>query len=196
MTDYDKTIEIIKSDKEDYFQAEWNAYTFGEYNPEKTVRRLEMRVSHTVVREIGQGMDIKLESYLAVSEYLTDIWRYALTSNRLHIAPDSKLDHPFWQLIREDVTFNVPSKNIKIVRKKKDSVAAIERNVSQVIGNLVSMCARNHKMTAELILKQLRKTVFYYDIEKAYASRGMGEQDILELIDQGLKRRRFIGKAA
>jgi hypothetical protein len=155
-----------------------------------------MRVSHTVVREIGQGIGVNLESFIDVSEYLTDIWRYALKNNRLKIAAESKILHPFWQLLMEDVIFNVPSKNIKICRKKKESVAAIERNVSQIIGNLVSMCARNHKMTAELILKQLRKTSFYYDIERAYSYRGMGESEILDLIDQGLKRRRMIGKAA
>jgi hypothetical protein len=193
---YDKTKEIIKSDKVDYFQQEWDAYTFGTYDKEKPVTRIEMRVSHTVVREIGQGIGVNLELFLAVSEYLTDIWRYALKINRLHIASDSKLLHPFWQLLMEDVIFTVPSKNVKICRKKKDNPAAIQRNVSMVLGNLVSICARDYKITAKQILQQLKCTIFYREVQKAYRERGMGEHDIIDFIEQGLKRRRMIGKAA
>jgi hypothetical protein len=196
VTDYDKTKEVIKSDKEDYFHAEWQAFTFGVYDAEKMVRRLEMRLSHTVIREIGQGIGVNFESFLEVSEYLTDIWRYALSKNYLRIAKDSKLLHPFWQLLMEDVFFTLPAKGLKIVRKKKDSLASIQRNVSQILGNLISIAARNPSITAIQIIRQLRLTTFYDSITCAYSERGMSEDDVLDFIDKGLKRRRMIGKAA
>jgi hypothetical protein len=194
ITDYDKTKEIVKSDKQDYFQAEWQAYTFGDYDSDKTVRRLEVRVSHTVIREIGQGIGQDLESFLQVSEYLTDIWRYALEKNRFLMAKN--LLHPFWQLLLQDVFFTLPAKGIKLTRKKKDSLAAIQRNVSQILGNLISICARNPKITAKQVILQLRLTSFYDYIAKAYSERGMSDDDVLHFIEKGLKRRRMIGKAA
>jgi hypothetical protein len=194
ITDYDKTKEIVKSDKQDYFQAEWQAYTFGGYDPDKTVRRLEVRVSHTVIREIGQGIGQDLESFLQVSEYLTDIWRYALEKNRFLMAKN--LLHPFWQLLLQDVFFILPAKGIKITRKKKESLAAIQRNVSQILGNLISICARNPKTTPVQVLASFRRTFFYEHILDAYRERGCNEADILDIIEKGLRRRRMIGKAA
>jgi hypothetical protein len=119
MAIYDKSYEIIKSDKVDYFHNEWGVYSLGVYDSEKTVRRIEARIHHSVTREIGQGLGVSFEDFETVSKYLTDIWRYALKINRLNNQPGKELVHPFWQLLLEDIEFTVPAQNIKIARKKK-----------------------------------------------------------------------------
>ena len=194
---YDKTREIIKSDKVDYFHDYWDSYTFGDWNKDDTVRRLEMRVPHTAIREIGNALDVELESFLQVSEYLTDIWRYALENNRLHIDQKKKILHPFWQFLLEDVEFLMPSRNLKLVRKKKQDVAAIERNVSQILGNIISVAARNPQVTARHVLSGLKKNrLIYQTIVRSYQQRGKLECEIEFFIEEGLKRRRLKGKAA
>jgi hypothetical protein len=192
---YDKSYEIIKSDKVDYFHQEWSVHSLGVFDKEKTVRRLEMRLSHTVIREIGRGIGVELESFLAVSDYLTDIWRYALKMNRLLMAQGSKLIHPFWQLLMEDVIFSVPAQNIEISRKKKDDVAAIARNVSMLLGNLISICARNAMSSTDVIIF-LKRTTVYPQILEVYRQRKMNENDLEEFINEGIRRRLLIGKAA
>ena len=191
---YCKSAEIIKSDKVDYFQEQWQIFTLGTLDTEKTVRRLEMRVTHTIVREIGNALGVVLESFLDVSKYLTDIWRYALKTNSLKIAEGSKLVHPFWQLLMEDVFFYNAAQNLEISRKKKDDVSSIEKNVCMLLGNLISICARDGLSSLD-VKSFLQKTNVYPRILEVYRQRGLNEDDLVEFIDNGL-RRRLIGKAA
>jgi len=120
MAIYDKSYEIIKSDKVDYFNEEWNVYSLGAYDKAQSVRRIEARLHHTVIREIGLGMGLEFEGFNQVSDHLTDLWRYALERNRLMIDGDPRgYLNPFWQLLIQDVHFYVPAKGVKISRKKK-----------------------------------------------------------------------------
>lgn len=117
---YDKGYEMVKSDKVDHFQSEWNIYSLGTYDSSQTVRRIEARLHHTVIREIGLGLDLKFEGFNQVADHLTDIWRYALERNRLMIGGDNQgYLHPFWQLLMQDVFFYVPAQGVSISRKKK-----------------------------------------------------------------------------
>jgi len=122
MAIYDKSYEIVKSDKVDYFSEEWNIYSLGAYDDTQTVRRIEARLHHTVIREIGLGLGLVFEAFNQVADYLTDLWRYALERNRLMINGDARgYLNPFWQLLMQDVIFKVPAQGVKISRKKKRS---------------------------------------------------------------------------
>lgn len=192
---YDKSYEIIKSDKVDYFHDEWSVYSLGVYDPRNTVRRIEARIHHQVIREIGQGLGISLESFVDVSNYLTDIWRYALKINRLNIMPGKDLIHPFWQLLLEDVQFTVPAQNIAIARKKKDSVDPISRNITSLLGNFISLCYRQG-YEADDIMIHLKVLPFYPRIKQYYKQRGVPEEGIRDLVKQGVTKRRMLSKIA
>ncbi|MCL7422879.1 MAG: hypothetical protein M8364_18470 [Methylobacter sp.] len=190
---YDKGHEIIKSDKVDYFTREWAAYSIGTYDPDKPVRRIEARLHHQVIREIGLGLGVELESFEQVEQYLTDIWRYALTRNRLMM--DEKTVHPLWQLLMQDVFFYVPAKDFNICRKKKVAVDPIARNIASVIGNLVSIYARQGLKTGT-VMAQLKLLRCYPEIVRCYRSRGLNEDDLRQTVERGLNMRRLVGTAA
>ncbi|WP_374089749.1 hypothetical protein [Methylomicrobium lacus] len=189
---YDKTCEMKKSDKVDYFTREWGWYSLGSYDPSKTVRRIEVRVHQSIIREIGNGLGVELESFEQVEKYLTDIWRYALRKNVLML--DKKLIDPFWQLLLEDVEFLVPATNTVITRKKKQAVDPIARNVSSIVGNLVSLCARQ-RMNANQVYTQLRLMAVWPMIDAYYRSRGINKTEFLQYLEKALSLRRIIGSA-
>ncbi|MBE0471328.1 MAG: hypothetical protein IBX55_17680 [Methyloprofundus sp.] len=191
---YDKTQEIKISDKVDFMREQWDVYTLGTYDKLAPVKRIEARITHQIVREIGNGINEELESFEQVSDYLTDIWRYALTRNRLDQSTTT-ID-PFWQLIQEDCLFYCPDNGLYIKREKKTDVSAIGRNFTAILGNLISVMARNREMKAINVLKQLKKMSFFPDMMRYYESRQILEHELHELIERGLYLRRLTGKAA
>jgi len=192
-TAYDKGYEAVKSDKIDYFNIEWGVYTLGEHNQQAVTRRIELRFHHTVIREIGLGQDKPFEAFPDLIPYLTDIWRYGLERNRLN--QDKNYIHPFWQLLMRDVYFYHPAQNIDITRKKKDSVDPIARNITSIIGNSITICARMG-MTTKKFMIYLRTLPYYPEIITYYRSRGLNESDLRQSVEKGLSMRRLIGKAA
>lgn len=191
---YNKSVEIVKSDKKDYFHHEWGVQSQGVHNPDYPVYRLENRLHHSVIREIGHFLDVELESFAQVVPYLTDIWRYALDRNRFDIRKAHI--HPLWQLFYEDVRFFLPSQSRKLSRKKKESVDPIAKNIALILGNFISIQARYSDCTAKRVMAQIRMLPFYDKIVNYYKFRGMGESDIFETVEKGLALRRLIGKAA
>lgn len=193
---YDKSKEIVKHDKLDYFHREWQNYTLGSFDSSKKVRRVEVRFHHSVIREIGEGMGKSLESWIDVAEHLTDIWRYGLERTRVRLSsnPNSVVD-PFWQLLMQDVYFYVPADGLHICRKKKESVDPVGKNISLLIGNMITLCARNGHDTKQ-VMGQLKRLNFYPQIVSYYISRGLSESDLRENVEKGLAMRRIIGKAA
>jgi hypothetical protein len=195
---YDKGYEIIKSDKQDYFHDQWGKQSQGLFNPDKPVRRLEIRLHHQVIREIGEGIGKPLESFIDVVRHLTDIWRFALSKNRLHLDTDKKILHPFWQLLMEDVSFYAAlqgSLGQPITRKKKQAVSPISKNIGLVLGNMMTIYARQ-QMSVKAVMRQLRTLTFYPDIVSYYESRHLTESDLREYVEKSLCLRRLIGKAA
>ncbi|MDO9049069.1 MAG: hypothetical protein Q7U66_15230 [Methylobacter sp.] len=194
---YDKSYEMIKSDKVDYCKEEWNVYSLGTYDQTQSVRRIEARLHHTVVREIGLGLGLEFEGFNQVADHLTDLWRYALQRNRLMIDGDARgYLNPFWQLLMQDVRFYVPAQGVKISRKKKEAVDPIARNITSVIGNLVSIMARRNDCTVRHVMRQIHRLHIWPEIQTYYRSRGKDDDDLREQIKEGLEKRRLIGKAA
>ena len=192
---YDKSYEVIKSDKLDYFHREWSAYTLGDFDNTEPVRRIEARLHHQVIREFGIGMDKTLESFIDIVPYLSDIWRYALTKNRLNSDDQHEYLHPFWQLLLEDVFFYVPAKGSLLNRKKKESVTPIAKNLGLALGNMITIYARQH-MSVKQVMQQLRLLTFYPEIISYYRSRNLTESDLKEYVEKSLCLRHLIGKAA
>jgi hypothetical protein len=191
---YNKSVEIVKSDKKDYFHDQWGIQSKGAHMPDYPVYRLENRLHHSVIREIGHFLGVELESFEQVVPYLTDIWRYALDRNRFDIRKAHI--HPLWQLFYEDVQFFLPSESRKISRKKKESVDPLAKNIALVLGNFISIQARYSENTAKRVMAQIRMLPFYTKIVDYYLFRGLSESDIFEAVEKGLALRRLIGKAA
>jgi len=190
---YNKTKEIKVTDKVDYFHGLWTAYTFGDFDPEKPVWRIEMRFHHQVVREVGEGLGETLHSFQDVAPYLTDLWRYALMKNRLDHS--STYIDPIWQLFLEDAEFVHPAQGLWIRRKKKQDVSSVGRNFAAIIGNLISLSARQNQ-TVGHVMKQLKRLDCFDDLLRYYRLRHMSEADLRQQIEKGLALRRLIGKAA
>ncbi|MEC4749805.1 hypothetical protein [Methylomicrobium sp. Wu6] len=189
---YDKSFEIKKSDKVDYFTREWGWYSLGTYDPDKSVRRIEARIHQSIIREIGNGLGVELESFEQVEKYLTDIWRYAISKNVLML--DKKLIDPFWQLLLEDVEFLVPAQNTFICRKKKQSVDPVSKNITSIVGNMISLCARQ-RMNANQVYSQLRLLAVWPMIDAYYRSRGIYKSEFIQFLEKLLCLRRIAGSA-
>lgn len=117
---YDKTVEAIKSDKIDYMQHEWGVYTLGDYDNTVNVRRIELRLHHSVVREFGLSRGEEWQSYKEVAKHLNSIWQYGLSRNWLKLkGKTTDYIHPFWQLLIHDVKFYDCASPVKLARKKK-----------------------------------------------------------------------------
>jgi hypothetical protein len=192
---YDKSLEIIKSDKLDYFHREWGKYSEGVHNPKMTTYRIEARLHHQIVREVGNGLGVNLEAFIDIIPYLTDLWRYALSKNRLNEDYKHKDIHPFWHLLMQDVYFYVPAQNVPIMRKKKESVAPIGKNIGLVLGNMMTIYARQG-LKPKHVMRQLKLLSFYPEIQTYYLDRGFTESDLWKYVKKSLILRLKIGKAA
>lgn len=190
---YRKDREIQVSDKQDHFYRVWDVQTMGAWDKEKPVWRIESRFHHQVVRELGLSQNEEFEDFASVAEYLTDLWTYALQNNRLDI--DDKRIDPFWQVFKEDAEFIHPPVGFFFRRAKKQSHGNTVKNYGQIIGNLISVCARHH-MKAEQVYRQIKRLDVWDDLLSAYSAAGKNESDIKQMIEKGLCLRRLVGKAA
>jgi hypothetical protein len=190
---YQKTRETIKHDKVDYFHRVWNEDGGGWFDPEKPVWRIELRLNHSIMRDIGNGFGDEIESFDQASKYLTDIWKYGLDRNRL--MSTARYIDPFWQLIMEDVVYKRPAKGVVVRRVKKKDMSNAGRNVAMMIGNIVTLGARR-QMKALEILEMLEGMTIYSDITEYLESKGLNHLHLLPMIERGLKLRRMLGKVA
>lgn len=194
---YNKTLEVTAHDKIDYFKHEWEVYTLGQFDPEKPVWRVEFRFHHNVINQIAEGIGKLLKRFLDLEPHLTDMLHYALLKNRLDETKGGTYIDPFWQLLYDDVTvYHIPGGKVRIVRGYKKTPASAVKNYGQIIGNIVSVCARRGYDTRQVML-QLKHLDFYEDLVKLYKENGKGgEPGLREAVEKALCLRRLIGKAA
>ncbi len=190
---YRKDREIEVSDKQDHFHRQWDAYTFGEYDKELPVWRIEARFHHRVIRELANSQGLIVEKFADAVEHLADFWRYALMNNRLDQSR-TYID-PMWQLLIEECRFDHPPSGFYFSRKKKESIGNTAKNYALIIGNMITVCARKGYRTTD-VMKELKKLSFYDDIVKSYQHRGKTETELREQVEKALSLRRLIGKAA
>jgi len=185
---YDKTKEIIHSDKQDFFFDRWCFH-----DTSKPVYRIEARFHQHVIRECGLYQNETFEAFQDVEPYLTDLWRYALDSNYLRLSKGDFID-PYWQKFQEDTVFLHPSSGLFFRRMKKQSQGNTGRNYAQIIGNIITVAARLG-FSPQQVMSQLKKLDFYDQIVEYYRHSGRTESDLREQVIKGLNLRRLIGKA-
>ncbi|OSM07018.1 hypothetical protein MAIT1_00075 [Magnetofaba australis IT-1] len=189
-TVYRKDLEMVKSDKVDFYRQLWGEM----YEADKPVWRIEARFHHSVMREIGNGTDgARVRTYYQATDILTDLWRYALERNRL--MDSVRFIDPMWQLLMEDVEFIKSAQGLNIKRVKKQDAAAIEKNIGLMLGNAITVAVRRG-VTFEQLIISLRNFALWEDIEGWYLSKDMTFNDFVIWLRKKVHERRMTSKVA
>lgn len=207
---YNKTREALARDKIHFWEGIWNTAssedpTVSDYDPERDVWRVEMRFHQSVLREFAQGIPCNVDTgecldmehgfqrFIDVVPHLTGLWRTALKTYRLDHSRG--LIDSAWQLLQEDARFYDHEPHFLYKRARKAPGLGNEKNVALVVGNLISLYARQGFTTHEA-MHYLTQCGAWDDITNYYRRRGIGAAQLRLLISQRLVERRLLGKAA
>ncbi|MBR9827160.1 MAG: hypothetical protein GYB41_00675 [Oceanospirillales bacterium] len=199
---YNKSKEIIAHDKIDYFHGIW-ASKLGHdweplWNPDQDVWRLEFRFSQTVLRQFAeynttQDKKCNLSTYESASEYLANLWAYAL--DRFRLDHNRRFVDPFWTLLYEEAEWSKPAPDFIAKRQYKTAGIGNEKNVTLALGNLISIYARNN-ITARKAWSCLKKSGLWRDLMGYIKAREITKTDLFDMIERGLLERRLTSKVA
>src|SRR5690554_941375 len=196
---YAKTKEIDVSDKRAFMESIWETATNEQcfpdtcYDQEQPVWRLEIRFHHRIINEIAdgtEGMPV-IKSFIEAVPHLTGFWQYALRANRLEVKKNWV--HPIWTKLRDDVVFSHPAPQLLYKRAKKQPGCGNEKNVSLAFGNLLSIYARN-RFNPRQAWDCLKKSGLWDDLTNYYRNRDIAENELFQLVQDGLIKRRLLGK--
>ncbi|MDF3920041.1 hypothetical protein P3W43_14360 [Salinicola salarius] len=207
---YNKTREAHARDKIHFWESIWERAssddpTVSDYDPERDVWRVEMRFHQSVLREFAQGipcnvdtgecldMDHGFQRFIDVVPHLTGLWRTALKTYRLDHSRG--LIDSAWQLLQEDARFYDHEPHFLYKRARKAPGLGNEKNVALVVGNLISLYARQGFNTHQA-MHYLTQCGAWDDIANYYRRRGIDAAQLRLLISQRLVERRLLGKAA
>ncbi|GAB2782126.1 hypothetical protein GCM10027040_05210 [Halomonas shantousis] len=207
---YNKTKQAHAVDKIHFWEGIWQEAADDEplssaYDPDLDVWRIEMRFHQSVLREFAQGvpcnpdtgeeldMNHGFKRFLDVVPHLTGIWRSALQSHRLDHTRN--LIDAAWQLFQEDPRFLAQPPHFLYKRKRKAAGIGNEKNVALVVGNLISLYARQGFTVAQAI-RGMHHCGVWDQIAEYFRHRGIGADAFRKLIGQKLIERRLLGRAA
>ena len=198
---YNKSKEIDVSDKRAFMESIWecasNEQCFPDtcYDPEKPVWRLEIRFHHRIVNEVSQGTAnmAPIYTFAHAVKHLTGLWRYAMERNRYEAKREWV--HPIWTKLRDDISFGHPAPDLLYKRAKKEPGCGNEKNVSLAFGNLLSIYARNRFNTRQA-WDCLKKSGLWEDLCNYYRRRDIKENELYQLVEDGLVKRRLLSKVA
>lgn len=192
---YRKDLEIIKSDKVDYFHDFWGRYTLGEHNPDAPTVRVEFRFHHNVINQFGETLKKDLTTFSAVSEHLTDLFRYGLQNCRYMY--DKTHIHPLWQLLHEDIQFLHPACDDALFKRTytKNDTSAIAHNIAIALGNLLSIYART-PLHIDQIREEIEQLSIYEHIQAWNVKRNKSDAWFWAAFHKRLKERRLASKFA
>lgn len=205
---YNKSKEIIRSDKRDFMHSVWSGEMSGNWTPDQIgfepehgdVWRLEFRFSHHVLNQFdevfqslpGKGVkDLNMKSYREAFEHLGALWQYAMDQFQL---AEGKLYHPTRSLFMLDADFNQHHKDVIYKRVRKEPGIDNARNVALALGNILSIHAR-HGYTARRSIDFLRKTGIWEDVQGYLRERGISIQEFHESWRDRLRERRMLKNA-
>ena len=196
---YDKSKEIDVSDKRAFMESIWETSTNEQcfpdtcYDQAEPVWRLEIRFHHRIINEISDGTEGRpvIKYFIEAVPHLTGFWQYALRANRLEVRKNWV--HPIWTKLRDDVVFTHPAPQLLYKRAKKEPGCGNEKNVSLAFGNLLSIYARN-RFNPRQAWDCLKKSGLWDDLTNYYRNRDITENELFQLVQDGLIKRRLLGK--
>lgn len=189
---YRKDIEAEKHDKIDFWQGVWGQL----YDNTKEVWRIELRFHHTVLNELANGMGVKNPTTAyRWYPYLREIWDYGLNNNRLELAKHHI--SPIWQFLRDDAPDKLASKYafIPCVRQKKSVTPSAIRNIANMLGNMVSLYARQ-QIDFSHLWQAVQDLHIFPLIKQRLKDTGKTIDYLREKLESSMLDRYLIGKAA
>ncbi len=212
MCGYNKTKQMKKVDKTEFFVAAWNGEfpifkTTGSYDEKLPVQRLEHRFSHKILSQFHEGLHNdsipcdsglpSLKNYADASYYLDRLWQYAMlqfkylrTKQRFHLE---------WDKFIEDACFTCNENSInddfKMKRVIKKQGVDNSKNVAAALGHIISISARN-RCGANAVLRLLRNSCIWNDVLRYFRDKGFRKGDMKEWFADALIKRRMLGMAA
>ncbi|OLO02615.1 hypothetical protein BTW07_18795, partial [Salinicola socius] len=159
----------------------------------------------SVLREFAQGVPCNVDTgecldmehgfkrFIDTVPHLTGLWQTALGKYRLDHSRN--LIDSAWQLLQEDARFYDHEPHFLYKRARKAPGLGNEKNVALVVGNLISLYARQG-FTTQQAMNGLTRCGAWDDIANYYRRRGIDADQLRLLISQRLVERRLLGKAA
>jgi hypothetical protein len=160
------------------YNEETGDYTINRYKPDKVVRRLEARFHQSVVAQFAKGCSKDFRSFEDLSDHLTGLWQYAMNNFRL----DDNVNYvnPFWQFMRDDLTFLHDLQSIDYIRcyEKLENTSDIpsERQVKIWFGITCSMF-RRMKISVQEAFNDLKRSGLYKWLLWYYPAFDTGDDD-------------------
>ncbi|WP_027329104.1 hypothetical protein [Marinimicrobium agarilyticum] len=198
---YNKSIQAKAVDKLDYWESVWkrqdNPFEDAPYNydPEKPVWRIELRYHHSVVQQFSEGttmagQPVVFKSYAGLAPHLDGLWKYGLDSFKFLHRPG--FFHPFWTLLAQDVKVQTQVKSLlektDYKRYYKTSTGFSGKNIELLLGNAISLAARE-RLTIAQLLNALQTLPFWPTIKNFYQDKGMSQGEFYHHIEKLLKER-------
>lgn len=211
LSHYNKSKEVIKSDKRDFMNAAWSGELSGNFTPAQVlydpadgdVWRLEARFSHHVLNQFDEGFqtlpgqplkDLRMKSYVDAFSHLKALWLYALEQFQLPYQ-DTKFYDPCWTLFAQDADFNQHHGDVIYKRVQKEPGIDNARNVALALGNILSIHAR-HGFTTAKSLDFLRNSGIWADVLGYLRDRKIGMAEFNQSWADRLLERRMLRNAA
>ncbi len=202
---YNKTAQAKATDKLDFWESVWrktdNPFEAApyNYNPEKPVWRIELRFHHSVIQQFSDGttargedqhFSLTFKCFSALSYHLDGLLQYGFDSFKFLQSPSRF--HPVWTIFMQDVRVQVPVASMldetDYKRHYKTSTGFSGKNIELMIGNAVSLAARQ-RLTPKQLIEALQTLPFWPTIKDFYHDKGMGLLDLKDHIADLLKER-------
>src|SRR5690606_29296272 len=163
---YNKTAQAKATDKLDFWESVWrktdNPFEGASHNYDdsKPVWRIELRYHHSVVQQFAEGCKLRgtdsplyFRTYQALSHHLDGLLQYGFDSFKFLQSPSRF--HPVWTVFMQDVRVQVPVQSFldktDYRRYYKSSAGFSGKNIELMIGNAISLAARQRLSPKQLI---------------------------------------------
>lgn len=225
---YDKTAEATKTKKLEYYESLWrhardlDDFTQSEYkdgsdgNEADTVRRLEFRIHHSIIKEfenghfnqtqkvdelgnvIQPGQLTHIREARDLKGHLQGLWEYCLNNFRYQYS--TTYVHPLWQMLSEDVAWFGYVEEWTYKRSQKKSVDGVSRrNVAMWLGNWLRLAA-SKGLTTSYVVNQIMSAGLDSHIADYFGQRLYGNSEevvamLRDFVDKRLRDHRLSGVA-
>lgn len=199
---YNKTKQAKVTDKLDYWENVWRSSDnpFDKnapenYNSDQPVWRIEFRYHHSVVQQFADGsqhngQSLFVSCYSELAAHLDGLLVYGFEAFKLLHRPGYY--SPIWTLLSQDVRVTVGVDSLldatEYRRYYKTSTGFSGKNIELLLGNAISLAARE-KLTAAETITALKTLPFWTTIADFYESKGKPERELELHIGQLLKDR-------
>lgn len=181
---YNKTKQAKAVDKLDYWENRWrdgdNPFEdeTGNYDPKLDVYRVEFRFHHSVVEQFAQGSHsssgeiLNSCNYAELATHLQGLFEYGLdTFKLLHRVAYTD---PLWTILRSETRFLAPVDRFVYRRYYKTARGFSGKNIELMLGNAITLFARN-RMDFASCWAALKSLPVFHLVEEYYREKGRSQ---------------------